>query len=81
MINIPRSRIRQDLKAKVEPSSTKATLGLDIDTYKRWIEFQFTPEMNWSNVEIYHVKPIVLFNVSDEKELKKYLTRKIHSHY
>ena len=44
-------------------------LGIDIDLRRRWIEHQFSPDMNWSNVRIDHVKPIVLFNVSKDKEL------------
>ena len=65
-----RSRIRQALKGKIKSSSTIDILGIDINTYKRWIEFQTTPEMNWSNIEIDHVKPICLFNISDDEELK-----------
>ena len=52
-------------------SSTKEILGIDIGTYKKWLEFQFTPEMNWSNIEIDHVKPICMFDVSDEEQLKE----------
>ena len=29
-----------------------------------------TPEMNWSNIETDHVKPICMFNISDDEELK-----------
>ena len=28
-------------------SSSRDLLGIDFDTYKKWLEFQFTPEMNW----------------------------------
>ena len=35
------------------------------------MEFQFTPEMNWGNIEIDHVKPICLFDVSDDEQLKE----------
>ena len=52
-------------------SSTKEVLGIDIDTYRKWIEWQMTPEMNWTNVDIYHVKPICLFDVSKDEELKE----------
>ena len=65
-----RSKIRQALKGKIKSSSTIDILGIDINTYKRWIEFQMTPEMNWSNIGIDHVKPICLFNISDDEELK-----------
>ena len=40
-----RSRIRQVLIGN-EKTSTKDVLGIDIDTYKKWSEFQFTPDMN-----------------------------------
>ena len=30
-----------------------------------------TPEMNWSNIEIDHVKGISLFDVSKDEELKE----------
>ena len=51
-------------------SSTRDILGIDIHLLKKCIEYQFTPEMNWSNIEIDHVKPICMFNVSDDEELK-----------
>ena len=70
LINNTRRRIHRALKRKSKSSSTIDILGTDIKTYKRWIEFQMTSEMNWSNIEIDHVKPICLFNVSDDEELK-----------
>ena len=45
-------------------SSTKEILGIDVDTYRKWIEFQFKPEMNFKNYEIDHMKPICMFDVS-----------------
>ena len=35
------------------------------------MEFQFTPEMNWGNIEIDHVKPICMFDVTKDEELKE----------
>ena len=52
-------------------SSSINILGKDIDLYRKWLEFQFTPEMNWENIEIDGVKPICMFNVSKEEELKE----------
>ena len=69
LIKNTRRRSHGALK-KSKSSSTIAILGIDINTYKRWIEFQMTPQMNWSNIEIDHVKAICLFNVSDDEELK-----------
>ena len=50
-------------------SSTKDILSIDIDTYEKWLEFQFTPEMNWSNIQIDLVKPICSFDVSKDEQL------------
>ena len=52
-------------------SSTKEVLGIDIDLYRNWIEWQFTPEMNWSNTEVDHVKPVCVFDKSDNEQLKE----------
>ena len=52
-------------------SSSINILGIDIDLYRKWLEFQFTPEMNWENVEIDHVKPICMFDVTKGEELKE----------
>ena len=30
-----------------------------------------TPEMNWSNIEMDHVKPIGMFDVSKDEELRE----------
>ena len=46
-------------------------LGIDIYSYKKWIEFQFAPEMNWSNIAIDHVKPICMFDVTKDDELRE----------
>ena len=71
MIHITRCRTRQALKGNLKSSSTKDILGIDIDTYRKWIDFQMTPEMKWSNIEIDHLKPIYLFDVSKEDELRE----------
>ena len=52
-------------------SSTGEILGIVIDSYRKWIEFQVTPERNWSNIEIDHVKAICMFDVSKDEELKE----------
>ena len=68
LISNTRNRIYKSLKGMTKKSSSRDILGIDIDTYKKWLEFQFTPEMNWSNIEIDDVKPICMFN------LEKYST-------
>ena len=71
IISNTRSRIYKSLKGMNKQSSTKEDLGIDIDLYRKWLEFQFTPEMNWENIEIDHVEPICLFDMSDDEQLKE----------
>ena len=71
LITNTRNRIYQALKGDLKSSSTKEILGIDIDLYRKWLEFQFTPEMNWSNIQVDHVKPICMFDVSKNEELKE----------
>ena len=69
-----RSKINHALKGESKSASTKEILGDDIDLYKERMEFQTTPEMNWSNIEIDQVKPISLFDLSrDEKILEAFI--------
>ena len=79
LISNTRNGIYKSLKGMTKQSSTKQIIGIDIDLSNKWIEFQFTPEMNWSIIEIDHVKPICMFDVSkDEKnrsiQLEKHST-------
>ena len=71
LIHNTRRRIHHALNGKTKSSSTRDILGIDIDTYRKWIEFQFTPDMTWDNVEIDHVKAICLFDISDDEQLKE----------
>ena len=52
-------------------SSTKDILGIDINLFRKWIAWQMTPEINWSNTELDHVKPICMFDVSKDEEIKE----------
>ena len=71
LIRKTRSRVYKSLKGMTKHSSTKEILGIDIDLYRKWLEFQFIPEMNWSNIEVDHIKPICMFDVSDDEQLKE----------
>ena len=64
-----RSRIQQALGGK-QSSSTINILGINIDTYRKWIENQMTSDITWDIIEIDHVKPICMFDKSIEEELK-----------
>ena len=66
-----RHRIHHALNGKSKSSSTKDGFGIDIVNYRKWIEYQITTEVNWSNREIDHLKPIFSFEVSDKDELQE----------
>ena len=59
------------MKGFTKQSTSRNIIGTDIDTYRKWIEYQFTPEMNWSNIEIDQVKPTCFFNISDDVKLEE----------
>ena len=69
LIRNTRRRIHHTLNGKTKSSSTLNILGIDFETYRRWIEWQMTPEMNWSKIEIDHVEPICIFDVSKDGKL------------
>ena len=69
IIRNTRQRIHNDLNGKSKSSSTLDILGVDIQTYRKWFEWQFKPEMNWSNTEVDHVRPVRMFDVSKYEEL------------
>ena len=76
MICRTRSRIREVLNTKSKSIQTKKFLGVDNDTFRKWIEYQFLPEMKWTKIETDHVQPICLFHVSKYEENKKALNWK-----
>ena len=57
-------------------SSTKDNLGIDINLYRKWIQWQMTPEVNWTNIELDQIKPICMFDVSKDEELREALNWK-----
>ena len=47
LIRNTRRRIHQALNGRLKPSTTREILGIDTDLHRKWLEFQFTHEMNW----------------------------------
>ena len=62
-----RRRSHHALNGKSKSSSTRDFIDMAIELYRKWIEFQMTPEMNWSNIEKDHVKANCIFDVSDDE--------------
>ena len=72
IIRNTRRRIHKALNVKLKSSSIKGISGLAIGLYRKWCEYQMTPDMSWQNFEIDdHVKPICMFDVSKNEELKE----------
>ena len=81
LIRSTRRRIHHGLNGKSKSSSTLDILGTDVETYRKWIEYQMSPYMNWTNIKIYHVKRICMSNLFIYEELKQCFNWKILSRY
>jgi hypothetical protein len=72
---ILRSHFYRLINKKNKKENINNLLGCSIDEFKKHIESQFKPEMNWNNHkiiwEIDHIKPISLFNLTNLEEQKQ----------
>ncbi len=72
LTEILRSKYHKMIKGS-ETSYIKI-IGCDVETLKKWIEFQFDKEMNWENQGIFwqldHILPINQFNLKNEKDIQ-----------
>ena len=57
------------MHGNLNSSFTMDILGLDNNTYRKWIESEMNPDMNWNKIDIDHVAPVYSFDVSDDEEL------------
>ena len=71
LFHLTRCRIRRIPIGKSNSISTKGSLTIDDNTHRKWIEYQMTSEMNCTKIEIDHVKPIFMFDVSKDEELRE----------
>jgi hypothetical protein len=75
------NRIRKFINTtKIAGKSTIELLGCDINSFKKYIESKFKPDMNWSNYgkfgwHLDHIKPCAFFDLTDP------LQQKICFHY
>lgn len=75
--NALRQRIYSAIKGKTKKSeSTKALLGCTFEFFKEYIENQFIEEMSWENYGVFgwhidHIKPLVIFDLSDPEQQKE----------
>lgn len=65
---------RYVLEKKAGSSSYAPYFGLDLFTFRRWIEVQFDSTLTWENFseawQFDHIVPIAYFNFSDEEDLR-----------
>ena len=66
-----RCAIHHELNSESKSASTLDILGIEIESFRKRIEYQMTPEINWRNIEMDHVKPISSFYKSNIEELQK----------
>ena len=66
-----RSGIYKSLRGLTKQLSSGDILEIDKDLYRKWIDWQMTPDMIWDNIEIDHVRPISSFEISDGEQLKE----------
>ena len=72
LIDNARHKIHHTLKDKSKSASTFGILGIDIQTYRKWIIFQVIPDTNCRNFDIDLVKPISSFDVFNDEGLMKF---------
>ena len=69
---ILRSKIYKNIKFNKE-TSYQNIIGLNITMLKKWLEFRFDKNMNWTNFGTYwqidHIIPISLFDLSNQNEI------------
>lgn len=75
MKKILRTRFNKTVTGKKISNSILRYLGVSLEYFLKWIEYQFDENMNWDNQGTYwdidHVTPCSNFNLENEEEIKK----------
>jgi len=70
-----RNRVNRALENNQKFGETLEILGCSIDEFKQYLESKFDDKMSWSNYgsywEIDHIKPCILFNLSNPQQQKE----------
>ena len=51
-------------------TSTEKLLGCSYEFARKWIEAQFTSEMNWNNIHIDHIRPLSSYTMLEQDQFK-----------
>lgn len=66
--------LRRYVLEKNKSSQYAPYFGLDIETFRNWIEIQFDEELSWENFskawQFDHIVPVAYFDLKNEEELK-----------
>ena len=67
-----RGRLRKALLKQVasKNDTTEALLGISYSEFRNYVEYLMTPNMNWLNTQLDHVRPLSSFDLKDIEELK-----------
>ena len=68
-----RARLRKALLRQItsKNDTTEALLGISYSEFKEYIEYLMTPDMNWLNIQLDHVRPLSSFDLKDYEQLKE----------
>ena len=79
LVRNSRRRIHKALNGNLKSSSTNEILGIGINLYRKWIEWQMTRDMTWDNIEVDHIKVVCSFDVSKDEDLKEAFNWRKHT--
>lgn len=72
---ILRRRLKIALKNNAKTGKTLEYLGCSLEEFRTYLESKFTKEMTWNNQGSYwhidHIKPLALFDLSDDTHVKQ----------
>lgn len=74
LADVLRSRLNKVIKRDCRSSSAVSSLGCSIEKFKVYLESKFKPGMTWDNYgewHIDHIKPLVLFDLTNVDQLKQ----------
>ena len=66
-----RTRIRKAVMKNNKSKKTMKLLGCTMEEFKKYLESKFTKGMTWDKIHIDHIKPCILFDLTNPEEQAK----------